>query len=569
MSYRYSGGFETHGGTDDAPDYIYYNATIINNAQTDQQNGLVLADPAIRFNETRDKALLTHSADYHFSIIRFTMNGANLDLPLFCPQIQGVYAFDLYSVATPLFAVGQFVSFNSADYQCLLSNGTAVAGVGVQQPATYPPATNTYWGLLLPNDPNLTVYSFACSAQQKFTTQATAGTVNFTVTAYPSQLFMNWSPQYKNTQIAPIPPDNNQQNIGTSRYYWASDYSYVCSLMNLTLQQLWVNLHLAWVSAWNTAIAGIPGATITNPYATFTQFVAGFGAYPYLTFDGAKKTFQLYADSTCFGQRLLAFPTTTPPAVGAISAPYGRLFMNNNMYGLLSGFSTIYWNSSDIPSNYPEDSDPSQFFSPFPPITNVEGFTQEFVITNSFYSNVADYRAPPYASQASSYPSPLGYVPSPASGQPLNLQKPYYVVSQNWSSVDTLWSPILNISFQSTLLPLVRENDTQPTYLGQGNLGNSAPTARSAFAPIITDIAIDQSTEGSNLYRKFIYYAPQAEYRITDTAGDQEIRNIDISVFWKCRLDNQYYPVQMFNLSSVSLKAMFRKKTVGTPKVDH
>jgi hypothetical protein len=237
------------------------------------------------------------------------------------------------------------------------------------------------------------------------------------------------------------------------------------------------------------------------------------------------------------------------------------------MFGLLSGFSTIYWNSSDIPSNYPPTSDPTVLVTAFPNITGVEGFTQEFIITNEYYSNVSDYRLAPYAQTATS-PAPFGYVPNPAGGQTLNLQKPYWVVSQNWSAVDTLWSPVQSISFQSTLLPLVRENDTQPTYLGQGNLGNSAPTSRSAFAPIITDIAIDLGTGGSDQYRKFIYYAPLAEYRLTDTAGDQEVRNIDISVFWKCRLDNQYYPVQMFNLSSVSLKALFRKKGALGAKVD-
>jgi hypothetical protein len=59
-----------------------------------------------------------------------------------------------------------------------------------------------------------------------------------------------------------------------------------------------------------------------------------------------------------------------------------------------------------------------------------------------------------------------------------------------------------------------------------------------------------------------IYYAPSAEYRMADFQNSkQDIRNIDIQVFWKNRLDNQLYPVSMFNLSSVSFKLMFRKKT--------
>jgi hypothetical protein len=83
----YRGGFEAVGGLDVEPDLLYYNGDIINNNNLDQSNGIALPDPAIRFNETRDKALIKNCSDYHFSIVRFTMNGANLDLPLFIPQI--------------------------------------------------------------------------------------------------------------------------------------------------------------------------------------------------------------------------------------------------------------------------------------------------------------------------------------------------------------------------------------------------------------------------------------------------------------------------------------------------
>jgi hypothetical protein len=92
-------------------------------------------------------------------------------------------------------------------------------------------------------------------------------------------------------------------------------------------------------------------------------------------------------------------------------------------------------------------------------------------------------------------------------------------------------------------------------------LGDSAPTTLSAFDPIITDIALDTAAGGADLWRQFIYYTPIAEYRMTDMSpSKQELRNIDIQVFWKNRLDSQLYPVYMYNLSSVSIKIMFRKK---------
>jgi hypothetical protein len=174
---------------------------------------------------------------------------------------------------------------------------------------------------------------------------------------------------------------------------------------------------------------------------------------------------------------------------------------------------------------------------------------------NKFYQNVEDFRLAPYSGVP-----PLGYVP-------IAQQKVYWRLVQDYKSVDSLWSPISSLVFTTTLLPIKLENASQPNILGIGNLGDSAPTSKSAFEPIITDIALDTSLGGADDYRQFIYYAPSAEYRMSDLSpSKQEIRNIDIQVFWKNRLNNQLYPVNMFNLSSVSLKMMFRHKRVGVSK---
>jgi hypothetical protein len=162
-----------------------------------------------------------------------------------------------------------------------------------------------------------------------------------------------------------------------------------------------------------------------------------------------------------------------------------------------------------------------------------------------------DYRLAPYSGVP-----PLGFVP-------IGKQKVYYKLTQDYKSVDSIWSPISAIVFTTSLLPIKFEAASAPNILGTSNLGESAPTSRSAFTPIITDVALDTATGGADAYRQFIYYAPSAEYRMSDlSTSKQEIRNIDVSVFWKWRLNNQLYPINMFNLSSVSLKMMFRKKGI-------
>jgi hypothetical protein len=110
------------------------------------------------------------------------------------------------------------------------------------------------------------------------------------------------------------------------------------------------------------------------------------------------------------------------------------------------------------------------------------------------------------------------------------------------------------------MLPLVFEATGDPVKFGQSNQGQTGNT-QSAFQPIITDIAL--VNENAHDYREYIQYAPTAEYRLASfQRSKQPINNIDIQVFWRCRLDGQLYPVQMFNGSSVSVKIMFRRRGI-------
>ena len=146
-------------------------------------------------------------------------------------------------------------------------------------------------------------------------------------------------------------------------------------------------------------------------------------------------------------------------------------------------------------------------------------------------------------------------------GQALG-SKVFVKAEQDFSSVDSLWSPISSIVFTSGLLPVKSEATGEPVVYGKDNVGISTATAKSAFQPIVTDIALNLGqTGGAANYRQFIYFTPSAEFRLSDFAtSKQDIRNIDIRVWWKNRLDNQLYPLQMYNLSSVSIKVMFKHK---------
>ena len=163
------------GFSDGLPDYIYFNADIINNTSSDTllAGGNVPPDPAIRFNETRDTALCSDTSKYDFTIVRFTMDGPGLDLPIFIPTIE----------------LGQ-------------------------------------------TDVNKTTYKMAVTYQQTWNTNL--GAISFAIT--PTPTFIEFLPENYNTSVAPIPAAPlTQQDISTDYYYvntFTACNNYSCCFRN-------------------------------------------------------------------------------------------------------------------------------------------------------------------------------------------------------------------------------------------------------------------------------------------------------------------------------------------------
>lgn len=577
------------GGSVDSPDFLYYNATIINNNQIDQNaQGVAIRDPQVRFNETRDKPILDNVEDYHFTIIRFSMNGANLDLPLFCPQVAltplsylvatatstttGLYAVgDRYPQwnTTQAYAIGDYVLYTVAGsvytntvFKCLIAN-TNVSPASFPLTWSYQAPEGVIYNATSNNNTIPTVYSFNLSYQQEWNVAGSATTI---ISVNSGEQFMSWIPQNNNTTLAPPPPAGPVFNENlNSRWWWATDYSYVVNLMNTTLISAWLQLYLNFKTAWTAQSGGT-----ALPYATFTAWCNGVGVPPRLVWNAVgateTRTITLFADSDCFGQRLENFTAGSSAGTPTVN-PYCRIFMNNNMYGLLSGFPTLYWNSNIIPvplitqavPGTPTWSAPS--LGTGTPVNNIamDGAVFEIFMSNAFYTNVEDYRLAPYSGTP-----PLGYVPNGTAQYPgdatINYQKVYWALAQDFACVDTMWSPISTLAFTSQLMPFFKETQTDPTYVGASNTGYSNPTAQSAFQPIISDIELNLAGKGADAYRGFIFFEPTAEYRLADVAGQGPMRSLDFQLWWRSRLDGELYPVNMFNLSSVSIKMLFRKK---------
>ena len=564
----FSSSIQTHGDNQDAPDYVYYNADIINNTTQNTAGGLAVVDPLIRFNETRDTALIRNAADYYFSIVRFTMNGANLDLPLFIPTItegtgQTNVNLTTYSMATTF---QQSFDFGSGEVE--------ITGAPPQRYIQYSPETKNPTSAPTPRAMNAdTFVGKWTNVDQYLTGQIVSMTVTNQYNSFDGPFYQALKDQNGNPPPIGVNPTTSQlwslvntdlgnyQDI-TSRYYWVYTYQHWVDLWNLTMYDPAQNgsapnmpstcaYQDTYIAFYNAYLAA-GGTDVSFPYPTFANFINA--CYPpVMKYVAETSKFDIYLDSAGFGERLTAFdpvPVVPPPILSSTTAPTCRLFFNSNMFGLFSNYNNVYWNT--------------------PTITGLglvyDGYVNEILATNKAYQNVADFRLQPYQNGL----PPLGYSPTSKTGLPIlpnMLSRVYWLAQQDYSSTDSLWSPVSSIVFTSTLLPIKTEATGAPVILGAGNLGFSQPTVQSAFQPIITDIALDTAQGGADAYRRFIYYTPVAEYRLSDFASSkQDIRNIDIQVYWKNRLDNQLYPISMFNLSSVSIKVMFKHKDAGQPK---
>lgn len=83
--YRSSITFSGNRDAEGDPDILYYNATIINQGAKDVGP---VDDPLLVYNETRDAPLIRDASKYLFSIVRFSMDGPNKNLPLYTVVIE-------------------------------------------------------------------------------------------------------------------------------------------------------------------------------------------------------------------------------------------------------------------------------------------------------------------------------------------------------------------------------------------------------------------------------------------------------------------------------------------------
>lgn len=319
--------------------------------------------------------------------------------------------------------------------------------------------------------------------------------------------FLQWIPE--NDVSQPPQPPFLQQNL-TTNYYWGYTYSNFADMLNIAMREAVDDL--------------VSQVQLVNPaYTRRTN-------YPFCYWDADTKRFSIRLDTRYWGGAMAQSPA--PPAVGG---ERWNLWFNTNLESMLTNFKGLFIESSK-------------------PVY-ASGRNQIRVGTNS------PTEPPNYPNQWPIYIETdlsTGYpYASPATGHT------YWVVTQDYPSVTGSWSPVDAICITSSLLPVIPEQQGQPTYLGGDSTGWSSQTQQSAFQPIVADISVNQE-KGADAVRGFVEFLPTAEYKmIALSNSNQPLQNIDFQVWWRNRLDNNLYPLRLYNGTSVSIKVMFRRKQLG------
>lgn len=368
------------------------------------------------------------------------------------------------------------------------------------------------------SDPKLTIYATGLKCIKSFTNPITGLTSSVTLTC---DLFT----EFQTESIgAPLPnPPIPTQDL-SSDYYYLSSYDSWLQSVNRTLELCYDNNGTPPPAQYNANPTGsIDG--IVQQWATY--WAANFPATPRPPFyvqrppritysgTGSNGIFSVTAPSWGYGGEDRLNPRAATPSVDE----EWYITMDCNMYELFHG----------LPADYTGNSNAAY--------------------TLRFSDRCRLQNLPVVASTVA-----LG-LPNQVLG--IATTEVDYVLTQEGESTSSGWSPVENITFCTTLIPVNNEATGIPTQVGSGT---AAASTTELTSPVLTDIALSK-TDGY-AYNQFIAYVPSAEYRMVSLIGAGELRGIDITVFWKSRLTGTLYPIPMPNGSSVSIKMMFRKKKI-------
>lgn len=398
-------------------EYVYYNATVVNNSVVTNQR---VEDPELVFQDTRQNPILRDSSKYVLSVDGFTLNGPQKNFPLYIPQIKPGTDVDLtiYEITFGIYT--QELTGGVPDPVKGVQNGTWIS---VTIPLTWIP--ENYLRSTSPRPTTAFPRQQETSYYYGYSYDHFANMLNNALTtAWRDAL-------YKATQLGtPI-------NYGTKCPFF--EFNPTTGLFSLCQ-----DAQTSWLPF------GTPARTSSQVYD------ANEGASDYM------------APFTPFG------PST---ASGYVTGEFSYVGMNQNLEGLLSNFDAFYYGYQNAVIDNSGTGAPATGFTyvetqsqAIAPASVVWG-SQDTVYLPEFVFNCVPLPSDP----ASVFTLPAPYADPTTAAEPVYIRD-----TQNYVSTGTLWCPLASLVLVTGTIPVRFEYTAAPIDLGTSNAGGTTGTTGAA-----------------------------------------------------------------------------------------
>jgi len=131
-------------------------------------------------------------------------------------------------------------------------------------------------------------------------------------------------------------------------------------------------------------------------------------------------------------------------------------------------------------------------------------------------------------------------------------------ITQDFNS-SSMWSPVSNLVFTTSKIPIRQEQNTEPLSIYDDTNMDSQGSYPQQLKKIITDFSIPYDKASD--CRNFISYTPSFP-RYINLNSIEELKDIDISLWFQDKKSGQLIPVLLPNGGSVNLKLCFKRKNI-------
>jgi len=131
----------------------------------------------------------------------------------------------------------------------------------------------------------------------------------------------------------------------------------------------------------------------------------------------------------------------------------------------------------------------------------------------------------------------------------------YVILTQDYESTSSLWSPIASIVVGTQFITVRGEYSGTPITIGTGNLGGNASAG--SFQQVLLETPIDVLPQES--WRGLINYSPKVETLSSLGLSKEEVKNLDVKLYWRNRLTNSLIPLTLYNSGSANIRLLFKR----------